>query len=153
MGKKLLNSLFMPPGLVIHRVDYMWTTHFLSWTLLGLFSNPTLSLTSSSGAVRAMSSLRMATAGHVDPLLLRAARGEEVERVPVWMMRQAGRHMKASELQDNKLNTLLRDLFHVSSLSFRYIESCVRSTRHFENEVRLPKSLLRSGKSNNAPSD
>eukprot|EP00953_Heterococcus_sp_UTEX-ZZ885_P034207 17733-Heterococcus_DN1.PRE.3 len=29
-----------------------------------------------------------------DPLLLRTARGEEVERVPVWMMRQAGRHMQ-----------------------------------------------------------
>jgi uroporphyrinogen decarboxylase len=30
-----------------------------------------------------------------DTILLRAARGEEVEHTPIWMMRQAGRHMKA----------------------------------------------------------
>eukprot|EP00898_Chlorokybus_atmophyticus_P001469 jgi/Chlat1/2322/Chrsp17S00175 len=30
-----------------------------------------------------------------DPLLLRVARGEEAERTPVWLMRQAGRYMAA----------------------------------------------------------
>lgn len=32
--------------------------------------------------------------GEQEPLLLRAAKGEKIERVPVWMMRQAGRHMQ-----------------------------------------------------------
>lgn len=35
-----------------------------------------------------------ANAKEQEPLLLRAAKGEKVERAPVWMMRQAGRHMK-----------------------------------------------------------
>lgn len=43
------------------------------------------------GSRLATSSLQMASD---DPLLLRAAKGEEVERMPVWMMRQAGRHMQ-----------------------------------------------------------
>ncbi|KAK9916635.1 hypothetical protein WJX75_005175 [Coccomyxa subellipsoidea] len=32
-------------------------------------------------------------AGERDPLLLRVARGEDAERTPVWLMRQAGRYM------------------------------------------------------------
>lgn len=35
-----------------------------------------------------------ATEGAKDPLLLRVARGEQAERTPVWLLRQAGRYMK-----------------------------------------------------------
>lgn len=48
-----------------------------------------------------ISALSMST--DKDPLLLRAARGEVIERVPVWMMRQAGRHMKVCRYNCCKL--------------------------------------------------
>ena len=46
------------------------------------------------------STTRISMSTPQDPLLLRAARGEVVESVPVWMMRQAGRHIKVSECRN-----------------------------------------------------
>lgn len=41
---------------------------------------------------------KVTTPSRVEPLLLNAIRGEKIERPPVWLMRQAGRYMKAGRI-------------------------------------------------------
>jgi len=47
-------------------------------------------------------SIRVRSSADADPLLLRVARGEQGERPPVWLMRQAGRYMAEFREYSNK---------------------------------------------------
>eukprot|EP01038_Epipyxis_sp_PR26KG_P015917 gene15917-21593_t len=65
----------------------------LSYKLVNSNTNSRLQLQATTGTI-ANSDISSKSALNVDPLLLRAAKGEKVEHAPVWMMRQAGRHMQ-----------------------------------------------------------
>jgi uroporphyrinogen decarboxylase len=68
------------------------------------------------------------TGANQTPLLLRAARGESVERTPVWMMRQAGRYMKVyRDLRDK--NPSFRDRSEKEDLA---IEISLQPFRAFQ---------------------
>jgi uroporphyrinogen decarboxylase len=73
----------------------------LLWSINGyLISSPSVEFRK-----HISSRLQASLGDESDPILIRAARGETVERTPVWMMRQAGRHMKVYQELCKKYKT------------------------------------------------
>ena len=82
---------------------------------------------------------QLSMAAEQDPLLLRAARGEVVESVPVWMMRQAGRHIKVSQTKKLCFSSFnkTQNPSYIQSHVIRNIETCAKCTKLSENAVRM----------------
>ncbi|KAI7840333.1 hypothetical protein COHA_006115 [Chlorella ohadii] len=64
-----------------------------------------------------------------DPLLLRVARGEEAERTPVWLMRQAGRYMAAFREYSDRIG--FRERSETASIA---IELSLQPWRAFQTD-------------------